>query len=377
MNEKFLTDPVIDKALADSANTTVAISISGGKDSTVLTLETNRHLDNLGFTGNRVLIHSDLGEIEHFQSAEICRKLGERLNLHLHIIKPKRPMIERWQYRWECITNRFINLENVRLSTWASSARNRFCTSESKTSPICRFLKKTYPGQTILNVIGLRRQESRGRAAKPVSQQNNLLTVKTKKTFGITWHPILDYTLEDVFLTHRQCNFPLHEAYTKFGLSRVSCSFCVLAGESDLQASLSDERNHPAFRRIAELEIQTTFSFKDGFWLADLAPQLLSQEQQKKLSEAKEKAARRKLADRKIPEELLFDRTTKFPAFQPDINQSARLGEARGELGAILDLPVKYTNAQEVYDRYAELIELKAEKEKTRKIKPKAQRTLF
>ena len=356
----------IKAALARWRETIVAISVSGGKDSGAVALEIVEYLRSISFAGEIILIHSDLGLIEHSQSIKICRMLSARLNVPLVVVHPLREMIERWVYRWQRLVERFINLETVRISTPFSSAQNRFCTSEEKTVPICRYLKNTYPGKTILNVVGIRRDESKKRAKKPVAEDNKLLAVKTKGTSGITWLPIADYKIEDVFLSHRRFNFPFHEAYTKFNMSRVSCSFCVLAGLKDLQASLGDVRNHEAFRQIARLEILSTFSFKDTF-LADLAPELLTENEREALAITKAKVIDRAWADKLIPTELLFDKDTGFPAFQPTMQQATALGEARAKLGAVLNIPVKFTTGLEVYNRFAELLKTKRKRLKEEK----------
>jgi hypothetical protein len=44
------------------ANCVVAIGVSGGKDSVACALAVERHLDNIGHTGTRLLVHSHLGE---------------------------------------------------------------------------------------------------------------------------------------------------------------------------------------------------------------------------------------------------------------------------------------------------------------------------
>ena len=56
-----VTDDV-DALLA--AGAPVAIGVSGGKDSCAAALATIEHLDTIGHTGPRVLIHSDLGRVE-------------------------------------------------------------------------------------------------------------------------------------------------------------------------------------------------------------------------------------------------------------------------------------------------------------------------
>jgi 3'-phosphoadenosine 5'-phosphosulfate sulfotransferase (PAPS reductase)/FAD synthetase len=364
----------IKAALARGRNTCVAVSISGGKDSSSVAMETVDYLRSINFAGEIILIHSDLGLIEHSQSIQICRRLSARLNVPLVIVHPLREMIERWVYRWQRVVERFTNLETVRISTPFSSAQNRFCTSEEKTVPICRYLKHAYPGKTILNVVGIRRDESKKRASKPIAENNTLLAVKTKGTSGITWLPIADYKIEDIFLSHRRFNFPFHEAYTTYGMSRVSCSFCVLAGETDLQASLTDVRNHEAFRQIARLEIASTFSFKPDLFLADLAPELLSENERQALKTAKAQVIDRCWADRLIPTELLFDKDSGFPSFQPSLQQATALGEARAKLGATLNIPVNYTTGREVYDRYAELLIIKHGKEEEKRLKAERKR---
>jgi 3'-phosphoadenosine 5'-phosphosulfate sulfotransferase (PAPS reductase)/FAD synthetase len=159
-------------ALRRGKDTICAVSVSGGKDSSTVALETVEYLRSINFAGEIILIHSDLGLIEHSQSAEICRQLSEFLQIPLVVVRPLREMIERWVYRWQRIIERFMNLETVRISTPFSSAQNRFCTSEEKTVPICRYLKNAYPGKTILNVVGIRREESKKRALKPISEHN-------------------------------------------------------------------------------------------------------------------------------------------------------------------------------------------------------------
>lgn len=378
---QILTDEKINQVLALGNKVVVSMSVSGGKDSDTLALDLNEYLNSINFTGERVLIHSDLGAIEHADSLPTCQRLAKHLGLPLIVVKPKRPMIERWEYRWECNVERFINLRTVKIATWASSSQWRFCTSEEKTTPICRRLKELYPGRIILNAVGIRGEESQSRAKKPISLVNNLLSAKRTNTIGITWFPIRDYRLEDIFLCHCRHGFTRHEAYDKNGNTRVSCVFCVLAGEQDLQASLKDGRTHQVYLRLSELEAATTFSFQPDKWLSDLAPHLLPKALRDRLKSAKEKAIKRRYAEKFIPSELLFDSETGFPAFQPSLEQAGQLAAVRAEIGALLDLPMKYITAQAVSERYAELLVEKqlreAKKKKTAIGKDGTQLSLF
>jgi 3'-phosphoadenosine 5'-phosphosulfate sulfotransferase (PAPS reductase)/FAD synthetase len=51
----------------------------------------------------------------------------------------------------------------------------RFCTSELKVDQITRALATRFHGRQIINVVGLRREESDDRAQKPISQEQKKL----------------------------------------------------------------------------------------------------------------------------------------------------------------------------------------------------------
>ena len=132
-----------------------------------------------------------------------------------------------------------MRLECVKLILPWSTPSMRFCTSELKVDQITRHLKRKYPGQTILNVTGIRREESTERSKKPVCQPQIKLK-GASGTDGLDWHPIIDWKLTDVLDLHDLRDFPLHEAYTKFGSTRVSCVACILATQADhLAASVA------------------------------------------------------------------------------------------------------------------------------------------
>ena len=348
-------------------NAVVACGVSGGKDSDVLALKMRRFLDEIGHTGEQVLIHSDLGEIEHADSLPQCKRLAEKVEMPLIVIRPLYTMLERWEKRWSDNITRYVNLSSVKLITPFSSAQWRFCTSELKTSPICQELKRRFPGRKIINAVGIRAEESPARAKKPISKENKKLISNPNQTSGYDWNAILDLKIESVWLTHQQENFQAHEAYFKNGNTRISCSCCVLATEKEIKASMQDERNHAAYRRIVELELKSTYSFSQNFWLADVCPELLNTQMLERLSMAKKEAVLRREIEAEIPAELLYVKND-FPKFQPSMAQSALIASVRDRIGDLMNLPVKCTTAQAVYDRYAYLLKLKAQKGKGKNV---------
>lgn len=121
-------DPQIDLALAGHAP--VYVGVSGGKDSQALAYRVQEHLDAIGHTGVRALIHADLGRIEWRDSAPVCERLAERLGWELVTVRrPAGDMVDRWLSRWAANVERYRTLSCVKLIMPWSSAAARFCTS--------------------------------------------------------------------------------------------------------------------------------------------------------------------------------------------------------------------------------------------------------
>lgn len=349
-------DPEIAALIEQDA--VVAFGVSGGKDSDSMVLATTRFLNAVNHQGPRVLIHSDLGEIEHKDSLPQCQRLAAKVNLELITVARRQGgMIERWEQRWRDNAARYINLSCVTLITPWSSAGMRFCTSELKVTPITRELSTRFHGQPVINAVGIRRAESDGRAKKPISQPNGKL-MRAGGQGGRDWFPIIEWPIEEVWLEHERSGFAGHYAYANNGNSRVSCSVCVLSGLLDLQASLRDTRNHPAYRRVVGLEIASAFSFQPSRWLGDVRQDLLTDEHRSGLQRAKAINVERRELEARIPKELRFVKG--WPTFVPSLEQCALVADVRLRVGELAQLPVRCTTPESVQERYLELFTPKA-----------------
>ena len=345
-------------------NAPVAIGVSGGKDSTIAAHQTVLYLRNRGYTGTILLIHSDLGRVEWKDSLPVCERLAEQLGIELVVLRRKAgDMMDRWLKRWENNCLRYQKLECVRLILPWSTPSMRFCTSELKTHVISSYLKKRFPGQTILNVTGVRAQESTERAKKPVSSPMKALTAKTKGTTGYEWNPILGWTLDQVWQAHHQFGLPIHEAYTRYGSTRVSCAFCIMARQSDLRAAADCVDNVALYREMVRLESTSTFGFQSGGWLGDVAPHLLSPAERKALYEAKERAERRIQLEKQIPRHMLYKKG--WPTQMPTFAEAALLARIRREVGELIGIRVDFTTPETIQQRYSELLALKRKKGQT------------
>lgn len=353
-----ITTREVDTMIAAAAP--VAIGVSGGKDSCALAFATIEHLDAVGHRGPRILIHSDLGRVEWKDSAPTCQRLADRLGLELVTVRREAgDMMDRWLVRWANNVERYEALSCVRLILPWSTASMRFCTSELKTAIICRELVRRWPGRTILSACGIRREESAKRRQAPIAKAQPKLTSAPRRTTGIDWHPILDWTIGDVLAFLAARGFPLHEAYTRFGSSRVSCAFCVLASQGDIAASASCPDNADIYREMVDLEIVSSFSLQSNAWLGDVAPQLLSEEQRAGMADAKQRAARREAIEARIPKHLLY--TKGWPTCVPTRDEAELLADVRRAVADLMRFTsMRCLDADGVIARYAELLEAKA-----------------
>jgi len=148
------TTPLIEGLIAKNAP--VAVGVSGGKDSDVAAFEAKAYLEATGHQGPFILIHGDLGRVEHKDSLPACECLASRLGLELIVVRRKNgDMMDRWVTRWKNNVERYNLLQCVKVILPWSAASMRLCTSELKTAIICRDLVERYPKLVIINAAGI------------------------------------------------------------------------------------------------------------------------------------------------------------------------------------------------------------------------------
>lgn len=347
--------PEIEDMLA--ASCAVAIGVSGGKDSQACALRLTQYLDEVGHTGPRLLVHADLGSVEWEDSLPACERLRDHLGLELMVVRRKAgDMLTRWRQRWQNNVDRYRELSCVRLILPWSTPSMRFCTSELKLAPIASALKKRFPSHPILNVSGIRRQESAVRSRMATAQSEPRLARASYP--GFTWNPTLDWSLEEVLSEIRRSGMRLHEAYDVYRSSRVSCAFCIMSSAHDLSASASCPHNQAIYLEMVELEAESTFAFQGTRWLADVAPQLLGPHLRARVEQAKEKALERQRIEAEIPKHLLYSKG--WPTTLPSFGEAELLAEVRRHISDLIPIQSNYLTAEAIRARYAELLEAKA-----------------
>ncbi len=344
------TTPEVEQWLLEGA--VCALGISGGKDSQAMAIRMDEYLKSIGHKGPRILIHSDLGVVEWKDSLPVCERLAKRLGWDLIVLRRSAgDMMDRWEARWASSLERYSTLSCVKIILPWSTPGMRFCTSELKTDLICRELTKRYPGQKILSATGVRHDESAARSKMPIASPQPKLSARGCQ--GMNWNPIAPWSTPSVYEYIALKQEPLHEAYTVYNSTRVSCAFCIMGSAGDLKASASCPDNADIYRRMVRLEIASTFGLQGARWLGDVAPHLLSEEERQGLALAKQRAERRVRAESRLPAHLLY--TAGWPTCEPTLEEAQLIAEVRLEVAEILGITVQYTTAEDIVARYQEL----------------------
>lgn len=351
------TTPEIDAAL--SADAVVAVGVSGGKDSQAALIAVADHLAAIGHRGPVVLVHADLGRVEWTDSLPTCERLSDTFGWELMVVRRKAgDLLDRWTKRWTDNVARYAALECVKIISPWSSPSLRFCTSELKTDVIASALRKRFPGKAIISVAGIRAEESSARSKMPVFSPHIKLTRRDAP--GLSWHPILHATKVQVLAAIAKRGLRLHQAYTEYGTSRVSCMLCIMSSMSDLNAALGAGECHALYRELCDLERRSTFSFQQGRWLTMLKPELLGEGAALRLGDTLAAVAARESAELRLPPDVLYQKG--WPVAVPTHEHSQIIASVRRQVADALQLQIGYTTAGEVRDRIAGLYDVRQQR---------------
>ena len=211
------------------------INDSGGKDSQCMKILLSRAIPK----HQLVIIHSHLPEVEWEGVQEHIQKYN--MNIPVHFTRAKKTFFEMVDHR-----------------KMFPSPQNRQCTSDLKRGPIQKFINnyaKENNFYGVVNCLGLRAEESSGRAKKEVFRHMPNNSSKFRNQFE--WLPIHHFKLGEVWNTITLAGQEPHWAYSK-GMTRLSCCFCIMASEQDLKTAAS--LNPELYKRYVAKEKELGFS---------------------------------------------------------------------------------------------------------------------
>jgi 3'-phosphoadenosine 5'-phosphosulfate sulfotransferase (PAPS reductase)/FAD synthetase len=166
-------------------------------------------------------------------------------------------------------------LDDIRGRGKFPDAARRWCTSDHKRGPgrtlltaLVRELGLDRPAR-VLQVYGFRAEESDQRARKVPYAFNEGASNQTRRHVW-DWYPIHAWTADEVWADIRASGVPYHSAYDQ-GMSRLSCSFCVLASRADLLRAC---RLRPdVAQEYAAVEVEIGHRFQKAASMAELIQQ--------------------------------------------------------------------------------------------------------
>jgi 3'-phosphoadenosine 5'-phosphosulfate sulfotransferase (PAPS reductase)/FAD synthetase len=231
----------------------ILLNTSGGKDSSVMAWNVTKMAEAQGVKDRLVLGHATFRE-EWDGTVEIVRQQAAQLGLPFHVVT-----------RGEGL------LDYVRRRKMWPSSMARYCTSDFKRAPIDKLITKLAPGLErrlkVLNVMGLRAEESPARAQKVGFKVNDRRTNGRRHVDD--WLPILSMKIWEVWETIKANAIPQHVAYS-LGMPRLSCRFCIFAPKAALVLAGKQEENKELLREYVAVEKEIGHSFRKDFKIAEV-----------------------------------------------------------------------------------------------------------
>ncbi len=242
------------------------LSHSGGKDSQAQYLALLR----CGIPAAQiVVIHADLGEVEHRDVKPHIRAT----------VRPEHRDIILAYGRFKdgsdkdfiaSVRQRRAKLDATgrRDKSAAPDTQNRYCTSDLKTSPIWREAKAEAKRRglsygILVNVVGIRAQEGGRRSKEVAARPTDQFKVASKPDNG-TWRcydywPLAFWSVEDVWAEISHAGQQPYHGYGFDGVratknQRISCEFCIYGSPNDL--ALAARRRPDLARKLIALEVE-------------------------------------------------------------------------------------------------------------------------
>lgn len=240
----------------------ILIASSAGKDSQAM-LDRVMELPGAGQMIDRIIVvHNDLGKTDKGLAVEWpgTAELAEKQAAHYGV-------------RFEIVRRELGGLfQQIRERGMWPSSTARYCTSDQKTAQAMKLVTRlvaeaaiTDRPARVLYCVGLRAEESKSRAKKAPMAVDRAHSSRNREITRA--HPILRWTEAQVWARIEQSGVPYHEAYD-LGMTRLSCSLCVLASKPDLVRAARLRPDLAA--EYAALEAEIGHKFRADMSMADI-----------------------------------------------------------------------------------------------------------
>ncbi|MGW2841923.1 phosphoadenosine phosphosulfate reductase domain-containing protein [Streptomyces sp. NPDC001493] len=247
----------------------ILVSSSGGKDSQAMESHIVRLATHSSVVHRIVVVHCDLGDVEWKGTRALAAAQAAAYGLRFEVVSRKQgDLVQQIRERHHTLRAK----GDVTTPAWPSS-QARYCTSDHKRAQVRRLMTRLTSelgpqlGRPvrILNCMGMRAQESPARMKRAELAFDGGASNSKRTVF--TWLPLHAWTVEEVWAEIARSGLPYSPVYD-WGMSRLSCSFCVLASESDL--TLASRLRPEKAAEMVELEEYVGHSFKQNLSIAEI-----------------------------------------------------------------------------------------------------------
>lgn len=228
MRDTSLIDPraLTPETLSKIAGRRLVASISGGKDSAALSL----WLTEQGLEHDRVFMDTgwEHEETYAYLRGELTRVIG--------------PIQE--------IRGPLLMEDLIRKKGMFPSRVRRFCTEELKVKPMIAHLRGLMDaGHDLVNVVGIRAEESSSRAKMPEWEWQQGFDCEV-------WRPLIRWTESEVIEIHHRHGLRPNPLYL-MGASRVGCWPCIHARKAEIRLIAEKDPHRITRLRVLEADVGT------------------------------------------------------------------------------------------------------------------------
>ncbi|WP_064741907.1 phosphoadenosine phosphosulfate reductase domain-containing protein [Hamadaea tsunoensis] len=233
----------------------IIVNSSGGKDSQALLHAVYLAARAAGMLDRVVVLHCDLGEVEWQGTRHLARRQAAHYGFRFEVRKRLGAELlayirARHQQRWPRLGTRFCT------ASFKRDVGGRLITELVKELPK---EQRRVRRPRVLYVMGIRGAESCGRAGMKPFEQHAKFTSPRREVDQ--WLPIHGWSEAQVWECIRAAGTPAHPIYSH-GLTRASCSFCVLASGADLMRACQLRPDLAADYLDAEREMGDDFQHR-------------------------------------------------------------------------------------------------------------------
>jgi len=240
----------------------IVVNTSAGKDSQAMLDYVCRLAREAGVLDRVRAVHADLGRVEWRGTRELAEEQCAHYGVALTVVRrEKGDLLQQVEER----------------GMWPDQG-NRYCTSDQKRDQIAKLFTKfgrEFAGLgrpvRILNCLGMRAQESTARAKLPEIAPNT--RASNGKRAVTQWHPILSWSVDQVWAAIRASGVRHHAAYD-LGMPRLSCCFCVFAPKDALV--IAGRANPELLAQYVAVEQKIGHTFRNGFKIAEVQEAIAS-----------------------------------------------------------------------------------------------------